>query len=89
MDYEVVKMLINILQFNYPDILHHALVVNSPFLFSACWAIIRRWLDPVTAAKVLFVSNDQLPEHIPAEHIPINQQASASTKSTSSSSAQL
>lgn len=89
MDYEVVKLLINILQFNYPDILHHALIVNSPFLFSACWAIIRPWLDPVTAAKVLFVSNDQLTDHIPAEYVPINQQASVSTKSTASSSAQL
>lgn len=86
MDYEVVKMLINILQFNYPDILHHALVVNAPFLFSACWAIIRPWLDPVTAGKVLFVSFDQLSDHIPTEHIPINQESASSSQKTTQSS---
>jgi len=63
MDYDVVKMLVNILQFNYPDTLHVALVINAPYLFSACWAIIRPWLDPVTAAKALFVKKDQLVEY--------------------------
>jgi len=87
MDYEVLKMLINILQFNYPDVLHHAIVVNAPFLFSACWVVIRPWLDPVTAAKVIFASFDQLPEHIPTEYIPINQEGTppSSQKTVTSS----
>lgn len=33
MDYEVVKMLVNILQFNYPDVLSKAIIVNSPLIF--------------------------------------------------------
>ena len=41
MDYEVLKMLIEILQFNYPEVLQVALVLNAPFIFSACWLIIR------------------------------------------------
>lgn len=72
MDYDVVKLLVNILQFNYPDTLAFALVVNSPFLFSACWAIIRPWLDPVTAAKVGFVKKDDLKIHFEQNMIPMD-----------------
>ncbi len=46
-DYEVVQLLINILQFNYPETLESALIVDSPFLFYACWAVIRPWLGTV------------------------------------------
>jgi hypothetical protein len=70
MDYDAVKLLVNILQFNYPDTLHLALVINSPWMFSACWAIIRPWLDPITAAKALFVNKNQLTEYFPADKIP-------------------
>ncbi len=72
MDYDVVKLLVNILQFNYPDTLSVALVINSPFLFSACWAIIRPWLDPVTAAKVGFVKKDDLKNYFEPEMIPLD-----------------
>jgi hypothetical protein len=64
MDYEMVKLLISILEFNYPETLSSALIINAPFIFYACWAVIRPWLDPVTAAKVAFVSGDKLFEHI-------------------------
>lgn len=71
MDYDVLKLLVNILQYNYPDTLHLALVINAPFLFSACWAVIRPWLDPVTAAKALFIGKPQLAEYFPEDAIPI------------------
>jgi hypothetical protein len=64
MDYEILKMLIEILQFNYPETLSVALVVSAPMLFSACWMIIRPWLDPVTAAKCTFLSTSQLTNHV-------------------------
>jgi len=57
------QMIVNILQYNYPETLSVALIVGAPMLFSACWAIIKPWLDPVTAAKYvhpvscLFVSS--------------------------------
>lgn len=69
MDNEVVKLLINILQHNYPETLYKAFIVNSPFLFSACWAVIRPWLDPVTTAKVNFVYKTDLIKHFPQETI--------------------
>ena len=64
MDYEAVKMLINMLAFNYPEILYNALVVNAPFFFWACWAVIKPWIDPVTAAKVLFLKKSALSQYI-------------------------
>jgi hypothetical protein len=66
MDYEIIKMLIHILEFNYPETLASSLIINSPFMFYACWAVIRPWLDPVTAAKVNFVSTQQVSELITA-----------------------
>jgi hypothetical protein len=69
MDYEAVRLLVDILQLNYPDTLGKALVVNAPFIFSACWAIIKMWLDPVTAAKVEFIKAAQLPEYVDPEFI--------------------
>ena len=64
MDYEVVKMLINILEFNYPETLDCALIVNAPFVFSACWMVIKPWLDPITAAKCTFINKADLKHHI-------------------------
>lgn len=70
MDYDALKILINILAFNYPETLSVAYVINPPFIFSACWAVIRPWLDPVTAAKAVFIKKDQLPTHFKNGTIP-------------------
>lgn len=64
MDYECLKVFIDILQGFYPEILGQLYVCNAPFIFYACWAIIRLWLDPVTASKVRFINLDQLGEFI-------------------------
>lgn len=69
MDYEVLKLLIDILGYNYPETLQTAYVVYAPFLFWACWAIIKSWLDPVTAAKAQFVKETELFDIIEAAEI--------------------
>ena len=70
MDYEVVKVLVHVLQYNYPEILSAALIVNSPLIFSACWAMIKIWIDPVTAAKCQFIRPGQLTDFIDISEIP-------------------
>ena len=70
MDYEAVKILISILAHNYPEILSTVHIVNHPWLFNACWAIIRPWIDPVTAEKVNFTSIEELPKYIDEKSIP-------------------
>jgi hypothetical protein len=39
-------------------------------IFKACWAVIRSWLDPVTAQKVNFMALSALSDHIADEHMP-------------------
>ena len=51
-----IKILVDIAQNQYPERLRRVVLVNAPFLFRSCWVVIRPWLDPVTAAKVVFVS---------------------------------
>ena len=70
MDYEVVKMLVGILQANYPETLDRAIIVDSPFIFSACWAIIKPWLDPVTVQKIIFSSVEDVGKYIDESQWP-------------------
>jgi hypothetical protein len=70
MDYEAVKLLVDILQTHYPEILSVAYVVNAPWVFNACWAIISLWLDPVTKEKIRFVNQDHIHEIMEGSEIP-------------------
>ena len=72
MDYEALKMLVDILQYNYPEILSCALIVNSPIIFTACWQIIKLWIDPITAAKCIFLKPSQLHEYIDIAEISVD-----------------
>lgn len=69
-DMDLIKQLVSILQEHYTETLSVALIINAPFIFSAIWAVIKVWLDPITAAKVLFVNVEDLPNYIPIENIP-------------------
>jgi hypothetical protein len=69
MDYEVLQMFFNILQYNYPEILSGVLVVNSPMIFIACWQIIKLWIDPTIAAKCVFLQTNQLHTYIDLSEI--------------------
>jgi len=71
MDYHLVKFLADKLQANYPEVLAHVYVVDSPWIFQACWKLIKGWLDPVTAGKIVFVSKRDLENHIDKEIIPV------------------
>ena len=39
-------------------------MVDAPFVFNACWTVIKPWLDPVTASKVTFLKSKDLAKHI-------------------------
>ena len=51
-----INRLVDIAQNQYPERLRRVLLVNAPFLFRGAWSIISPWLDPVTKAKVKFVT---------------------------------
>ena len=52
---KLVGILIKIIQDQNPERLQQAILFNAPALFSGTWKIIKGLLDPVVAAKVLFV----------------------------------
>ena len=56
--------MIDTLQDFYPETLDKCLIVDAPWIFRACWVIIKPWLDPVTASKVAFVKTDELINHV-------------------------
>ncbi|KAJ3018120.1 hypothetical protein HKX48_003143 [Thoreauomyces humboldtii] len=69
-DNEFLKFLVQCMQDYYPESLGRALVVNAPWVFNGCWAIIKPWLDPVVVAKVSFVKMAELPNHIDVDQLP-------------------
>lgn len=80
MDYDIVKLLISILEFNYPETLSSALIINAPFIFYACWAVIRPWLDPITASKVAFIKQKDLINYLGNNYLIDNHIDSNSNK---------
>merc|ERR1711934_98251 len=69
MDYTQVKAQIRILETYYPESMGMTLIVNSPWLFSACWRLIKGWIDPVAAEKIQFVSQDFLLQVVDPEKL--------------------
>ncbi|KAK7067348.1 hypothetical protein SK128_010312 [Halocaridina rubra] len=58
MDYPLVRVLFDILQAHYPERMGVCIILNAPYIFSACWAIIKPWLDENSAGKIIFVKGD-------------------------------
>ncbi|XP_055894648.1 uncharacterized protein LOC106078063 [Biomphalaria glabrata] len=71
MDYQFVKKLIWLLGKYYPERLGICLVYNAPVMFQGCWAVIRPWLNEITASKVVFVSNEtQICQYLNPDALP-------------------
>ena len=86
-DYDMVKMLSSILQVNYPDVLGQAYVCNAPTMFTAVWAVVKRFIDPVTASKMIMCSYKKLREYLDEDQILSdigNKNATSSGTSSSS-----
>jgi len=55
---QMIYSAVTILQQYYPERLSKALLVNTPWIFNATWAIIKGWLNPRTASKVCFIGQE-------------------------------
>ncbi|CAG58366.1 uncharacterized protein GVI51_D00847 [Nakaseomyces glabratus] len=81
MDYAPVQFLISCFEAHYPECLGKLYIHKAPWIFSPIWKIIRKWLDPVVASKIVFTKSsndlkefiacDQLPEYLEGSN-PIN-----------------
>lgn len=61
-------------------------IVNSPYLFSGVWSLIKPWLDEVTVAKISIPGRDwkaQLLAQIPAENLEVRFGGKSTDPSTS------
>lgn len=52
----VSKFTLDVLQKHYPERMYRAYVLNAPVAFRFFWNLIKNFIDPVTKAKVVFVS---------------------------------
>ncbi|TQS36231.1 hypothetical protein Golomagni_03325 [Golovinomyces magnicellulatus] len=70
MDYAPVKFMIKCFEANYPECLGVVLVHKAPWVFQGIWKIIRGWLDPVVASKVVFTNTvEEMEEYISRSQI--------------------
>uniref|UniRef100_A0A093VEW7 SEC14 cytosolic factor n=1 Tax=Talaromyces marneffei PM1 TaxID=1077442 RepID=A0A093VEW7_TALMA len=59
---------------NYPEVVDRIYVLNAPSYYNTIWGLIKRFIDPVTADKLVIVSPnevlEELSEDIDLENIP-------------------
>lgn len=49
------RLFLDLLGSHYPERLGVYFLVDTPKIFQVLWKIVKPWLDPVTAAKLVFV----------------------------------
>lgn len=71
MDYAPVKFLISCFEAHFPESLGCLLIHHAPWLFSPIWNIVKNWLDPVVASKIIFTKNlEELTRYVSKEAVP-------------------
>lgn len=50
------KLTSHITQNYYPEIMGKFYIINSGFMFSGIWAIVKHWLDKKTRKKMIIIS---------------------------------
>jgi len=71
--YDFIKIIVQIGQDYYPEILSRIYIVNAPLLFSGIWAIVKPWIDERTKAKITTLGaqfESQLLEQVSEVNLP-------------------
>lgn len=69
------RKMLEIDQNYYPERLHRLYLINAPWFFTAIYALVSPWIDPVTAQKIQIIGSDFLPalrESFDDENIPVD-----------------
>lgn len=59
---------------SYPERLQTLYMINTPIFFTTIWSVVRRWIHPVTAAKIQMIGSkyeEKLKEFINEDQIPV------------------
>ena len=71
-----IKLAADIAQDHYPEILGNMYIINTGYLFSGAWALVKPWIDPKTQKKIIIksgsgqkdllelIDEDKLPEFL-------------------------
>lgn len=71
MDYAPVKFIITCFEAHFPESLGSLLIHKAPWLFTPIWAIVKKWLDPVVASKIVFTNKtSDLNKYIDSTQLP-------------------
>lgn len=53
-DLAILKFLFKCIEAHYPECLGFMLIHRAPWIFNGIWNIVKKWIDPVVAAKISF-----------------------------------
>lgn len=49
-------------QHYYPETMGRFFIINSPYIFTTVWSVVKNWLDPVTTSKIQILGSNYVPE---------------------------
>jgi hypothetical protein len=70
-DMQSTKFMVNTFANYYPETLGQVLIYDAPWIVNGAWKVIKPWLDPVTASKVIFIAKGTLPQYINEDNLPV------------------
>jgi len=70
LDVSAARAMADMLGQRYPESLGYGLLVDSPWVFSAFWKVIKPFIDPRTIKKIRLISRKELSQFIPPTEIP-------------------
>lgn len=82
MDMEIIKFIINLFKYYYPNCLAYILVFELPWILTAGWKIVKTWLSARAVDKIKFVTKSTIHDYIASEELPIVMGGSSQFKYT-------
>jgi len=70
LDYELLKIMLEIFQNYWPERLNLAVVINAPKLYDVVWKLVKKMIDPETTKKVIFTTAKDIHQQLPREILP-------------------
>ncbi len=71
MNYDAISTLVNLCTYQYTNVVERVVIINAPWLFNACWGIIKNVIPDSARELVGFASCvEDLCVYVPAAHIP-------------------
>lgn len=71
MDFKYIKGFLDMLRYYYPERIAQCFIINYPWVFWGCWAVIKHWMNDVTRSKFIFAEYEQLNDFIELEKMPV------------------